>query len=264
MRSILLVCLFAFAGCSAPATDGEAEPDKPKSRPVPPFVKPVDPVSPCPPDDGGKWPRKPRKPRSPAPVGAAVGGKTSPDGREQLNCDLPGRFHQKNTGGSDGAGLCVYASARHAGRWQDDPVFDAIFDWMKRHPGGSYPQKFDQTIAQCAKELGLAPPVYIQIEENDLELLKKASENGLFIGSTYNYSPTGRYGGQRVSHMVSLPHFSDVWVAVLDNNYIGEDNYEWMSPDEYLKVAAGGRKLWAVILLAKSPPPPPKSKETNP
>jgi hypothetical protein len=38
------------------------------------------------------------------------GGRTSPDGREEIQIDLPGAEHMKNTGGRDGAGLCVFTS----------------------------------------------------------------------------------------------------------------------------------------------------------
>jgi hypothetical protein len=65
------------------------------------------------------------------------GGRTSPDGAEEIQIDLPGSQQMKNTGGKDGAGLCVFASMRHSGRWCDEPVFSGLFEWMKRHPGGS-------------------------------------------------------------------------------------------------------------------------------
>jgi hypothetical protein len=232
MRLVSILALLACVGCSTYES-------------VPRTVPPADATK-----------RHPLRPWR--DVGATVGGKVSPDGKEEINCDLPGRFHQKNTGGIDGAGLCVYASARHAGRWQNDPGFAGLFDWMKSHPGGSYPEKFKRTLEQYCKEKGLTVPDYIQVEENDYDLLVAASRNGYMIGSTYSYSPTGRYNGQRISHMVSLAHVSPNWVAVLDNNYIGENKYEWLTPKEYMKTATGGRTLWAVILLVPQPPPCPK------
>jgi hypothetical protein len=192
-------------------------------------------------------------------VGASVGGNVAPDGTE-IHCDLPGELHQKNTGGSDGAGLCVYASARHTGRWQNDRLFDEIFEWMKRHPGGSYPAKFDKTIKQCAQEKGLPVPDYLQVEGSDLEILKLACKTGRMPGVTYSFSPTKRYGGQRISHMVSLVHADDKWFCVCDNNYPGANQFEWMTPQEFARTYTGGRSGWAIILISPpSPPPPPKN-----
>ena len=189
---------------------------------------------------------------------ASVGGSIAPDGKTEIHCDLPGDFHQKNTGGSDGAGLCVYASARHTGRWQGDPLFDLIFDWMKKHPGGSYPEKFKRTLEQCSKESGLPIPEYVQVEGKDLEILKLACRTGRMVGVTYSRSPTGRYGGGRIAHMVSLPHADNTYFAVLDNNYIGSNAYEWMSPDEFVRTC-NPSGYWAVILLTPAPPPPPRN-----
>lgn len=186
-----------------------------------------------------------------------IGGFTSPDGKEQMQCPLPGNLHQRNTGGSDGAGLCVYASARHTGRWQSDPLFDAMFDWMRNYPGGSYPDKFAATLKACAKQKGLVVPDYIQIEDNDIEVLKLACRNGYMPGVTYGYSPTGRYFGRRISHMVSLAHASDDWFAVLDNNYPGENNFEWLKPSEFKGAHIAGGGGWKIILLTVPPPPKP-------
>lgn len=193
-------------------------------------------------------------------IGASVGGKLSPDGSTTIMCDLPGVLHQRNTGGSDGAGLCVYASARHSGRWQNDPAFDAIFDWMKKHPGGSYPEKFKRTLEQCCKELGFDVPRYLQIEGGDLEILKLACKTGRMPCVTYSYSPTGRYGGRRIAHMVSLVHADNNWFCILDNNFPGENKYEWMSPREFAPSYAPSGRGWSIILLTPPPPPPPKNK----
>lgn len=194
-------------------------------------------------------------------AGAVVGGYISPDGKEEMQLPIPGELHQKNTGGSDGYGLCVYASARHAGRWQSNPLFEELFEWMKRHPGGSYPSKFTATLKQCATEKGYTIPTYVQVEDNDLEIIKTATNNGFMPGVTYGFSPSGRYNGQRISHMVTITHATDNWFCVLDNNYPGESNFEWMKPSEFARVysATGGRG-WSVFLLANPPSPAPRNK----
>lgn len=193
-------------------------------------------------------------------IGASVGGPTK-DG-VTISCPLPPDLQQKNVGGSDGAGLCVYASNRHQGRWQNDPAFDGLFDWMRRHPGGSYPSKFTKTLEQFCKEKGYPVPAYVQVESNDLDILRLASKTGRMPGVTYSFSPTGRYGGQRIAHMVSLVHADANNFVILDNNYVGSDQvYEWQSPAEFARVYAGGGTGWAVILL--NPPPPPPVKEAK-
>lgn len=200
------------------------------------------------------------------PVGkAVVGGSVHPDGTA-VACDLPDRFHQKNTGGSDGAGLCVYASARHTGRWQNDAAFEGLFDWMRSKPGGSYPEKFDKTLKQFCQEKGLPVPRYIQVEGGDLEILKLACKTGRMPGVTYCVSPTGRYGGQRIAHMTSLAGAGEGkgpdgkgWYVILDNNY--PQSYEWMSESEFRKAYTGMGGGWAIVLLLPSPPPPPRNQE---
>lgn len=194
-------------------------------------------------------------------MAGSVGGFKSPDGKENMNCPLPESLHQRNTVGSDGLGLCVYASAKHTGQWQSEQLFIAIFDWMKRHPGGSYPTKFTATLKQCAKEKGLPYPDYVQIQDDDIEILKTACKNGFMPGVTYGYSPTGRYNGKRISHMVSVVHASDDWFAVLDNNYPGEQNFEWLSPSEFKGAHVSPSGIgWKVILLTTPPPPKPRYK----
>ena len=73
-------------------------------------------------------------------------------------------------------------------------------------------------------------------------------------------TPIGRYGGQRIAHMVSLVHASERWFAVLDNNYPGETAYEWLSPDEFRRVWDEGNGTWAMVLLTPPPPGPPKNR----
>lgn len=255
-----LLCLsvaILLTGCgvvNAPTPD--------TGRKVPPCpVNPQpDPKPVCPAPD----PHKPRRPWGEchsAPVGAKVGGRTSPDGKEEINCDLPGEFHIHNQGGSDGLGLCVFASMHHSGVWNNDPLFDAIFQWMRSHPGGGYPEKVDAMLKQASAQLSLPVPSYVQLEGKVSELapvLELASKNGLMLCVTYSKSPTGRYGGQRIAHMVNAPHWSKNWVAILDNNYPGDSSYEWMTPEEYTRVCTGGSGgIWAVILLNPCPPPCP-------
>lgn len=193
-------------------------------------------------------------------VGAKVGGNVNADG-VQLQCDLPGKLHLQNKGGSDGAGLCVFTSIAHSARWQNVPLLANFRDWMTKYPGGGYPEKVTDMIQRIAKEKGQAVPDYLQVESTDLDILRLACKTGRMPAVTYSYSPTGRYGGQRIYHMVSLPHADKDTFVVLDNNYPGENQYEWMTEKEFYAAytAKGREKGWAVILLNSGPPPIPKN-----
>lgn len=230
------------------------------SAPAPTPSKPNAPNAPTPKPPPRPEPKPKPKPWGlslSAPVGAKVGGATNEDGTE-LQCDLPGALHQKNKGGRDGAGLCVFTSIAHAAHWQNVPLLEDFRDWMTKHPGGGYPEKVTKMIEQIAKEKGQPVPDYLQVQNNDLEILKAACASGRMPGVTYSSSPTGRYRG-RIAHMVSLVHADDRWFVILDNNYPGADKYEWMSPEEFIKTYSGGRTGWAVILLNPPPPPPPRN-----
>jgi hypothetical protein len=185
-----------------------------------------------------------------------IGGKTSPDGKEEILCDLPGSEHLKNTGGmgrggpGTGAGLCVFTSIEHAGRYQNEPGLIGLQKKMTNEPGGGYPDKVDAMLAKYAPKV-----VYVQYTGKDVSLLKLAMKTSRMVSVTYGYSP--RYGGP-IAHMVNLVHLTDKWAAVLDNNFPGENAYEWMPPDEFYRRWTAGsqdRSGWCVILL--NPPPPP-------
>ncbi len=247
-RTMGLLMLVGAAVAAFVAGPVKVSPDR---GPPAPLVKPAPEPRPTP-----RRPLLPRRPRSSLSSEAFVGGPVGRDGTEVL-CDLPGSLHQKNAAGSDGAGLCVYASARHSGLWQDDEVFQGLFDWMRRHPGGSYPEKFDRTVRQFCEEKGLPVPRYLQVQSNDLEILRAACASGRMPGVTYSFSPTGRYSGRRISHMVSLVHAGPRWFVILDNNYPGEEKLEWLTPEEFRRAYTGGRTGWAVINLEPGPPPIP-------
>ena len=193
----------------------------------------------------------------PSGVGAFVSGPRTPDGTE-VDCDLPGNLHIKNVGGSDGAGLCVFASMHHAGVWHGDAAFDAIFDWMRRHPGGGYPEKVDAMVKQLCQEKSLPTPEYLQVQgPESLDVLATALSRGHLVCVTYGKSPTGRYGGQRIAHMVNAVAGragpQKLW-CVRDNNYPSADKLEWMTEAELRSAYVVGGGGWRIV-LKKSPPP---------
>lgn len=187
-----------------------------------------------------------------------IGGNIAPDG-EEIGCDLPLHLRVKNRGGSDGAGLCVFASLKHSAVWQHVIPLESIFEWMWNKPGGGWPEKVDTVIKQICSEKNAPVPAYVNYTGKDLELLRVALANGHMPGVTYYYSPSGRYSGQRISHMVSLVHLRGNWVGILDNNFPGE--IEWIDVETFKNVCTGGagKNFWAVIFLQPGPPPVPRN-----
>ncbi len=180
-----------------------------------------------------------------------VGGRTSPDNTEQLQIDLPASEHLKNVGGRDGSGLCVFTSVEHSGRWQNVEQLTGFQGKMRKEDGGGWPEKVDKMVSKYAPGT-----TYLQYSGDDTSLLRLAIKTGRMPAVTYGYSP--RYTGTgRIAHMVNLVHLTPRWAAILDNNFPGDDKYEWMAPAEFTrrwKLGGGG---WAVFLLSPPPPPPP-------
>ncbi len=184
------------------------------------------------------------------------GGRTSPDGREEIQIDLPGAEHMKNTGGRDGAGLCVFTSVEHAGRWQNVESIRGFQTKMTKELGGGYPSKLEKMMGKYC-----TGAQFLQYEGNDPSLVKLALSTGRMPAVTYGYSP--RYGSGKIAHMVNIAHLSDRWAAILDNNFPGENRYEWMAPEEFRKRWISGGGGWAVFLLAPPPPPVPVNANDN-
>lgn len=198
-----------------------------------------------------------------SPIEATVGANIAPDGTE-VQIDLPNDRHVRNTGGigprgpGSGAGLCVFTSIQHAADWQGVEVLQDFQKWMTTKPGGGYPSKVDAMIKQKCAEAGKPVPDYLHVTGGDLAMLKLACRTGRMPGVTYCLSPAGRYGGKRISHMVSLVHADDKdHFCIVDNNY--PKTFEWMSEAEFRRTYTGGGGGWAVILLASPPPPPPRN-----
>lgn len=187
-------------------------------------------------------------------------GESAPDGtKPQL--DYPSQRQEKNIA-SRGLGCCVFRSLHHAGDYQDVRCLYRMPEWMvsKGIEGGGYPEKVDKLIPMIAKDRGVPTPEYVQVEGMDLAVLKLACKTGRMPCVTYCRSATGRYNGQRIAHMVNLVAAGvgngpdgKGWYVVLDNNYPGGGQYEWLSEAEFLRTYDPG---WCVILLA--PPPTPR------
>lgn len=263
-NTLLALALLAGAGwcCydhAPPCPDGKCPP----ARPAPRAPEPKRPDKP-----------KPKRPLVPRPWGGEAApsveghvGGPSHQGAE-IDCDLPGERFKRNIA-SKGLGCCVFRSLDHAGDWQNVEAVQGFPEWMVKNgvAGGGYPSKVAQLVPRIAASKGLPEPDFLQVEGPDLEVLKRASKSGRMLCVTYSYSPTGRYGGKRISHMVNVvstpePGSSEGWWVVLDNNYVtpAGQAYEWLSTEEFRGTYAPGGRGWAVILLSPGPPPPPKNK----
>ncbi len=189
-------------------------------------------------------------------IEASVGGRIVPGGAE-IDIDLPESQHLRNKAGTDGAGLCVWTSIDHASRWQNIEILEGIRDYMTKFPGGGWPQRVDKVIPEIAKKKGVPVPQYIQAQGGRelLPLLKKAIDTGRIPCITYGISPTGRYNGRTIAHMVNMVHYGkDGTIGILDNNYPGINNYEYMSEDQFVRTFTTGGGGWCVIFLASGPP----------
>jgi len=204
-----------------------------------------------------KLPRPLIRPRHEADPKSFVNAR-SHDG-EELAADLPGEFHHKNIGSRiDGAGMCVFTSIEHAATWHGIDSFIGFRDWCaSKYPGGGYPSKVDKLIkAYCdAKKIPIPP--YKQWEGKDPDdLLSRIDTSGRMACVTYGYSP--RYHG-RISHMVNCCKFGGKYAVVLDNNFPGEDKYEWMTESELVqRMKSGSNSAWIFVWLDPAPPPMPK------
>jgi hypothetical protein len=177
-----------------------------------------------------------------------VGGPVGPDGKTEVACDLPVSERMRNVGGRDGAGLCVFTSIQNAARYQNELRLVNFQADMRREPGGGYPAKVDTMIAKYGK----GTP-YLQYEGKDPSILKAALATGRMPSVTYNgHDP--HYAGT-IAHMVNLIHLDANWAVVLDNNFVGENQLVWLTPDDFYRRWRGNGGGWSVVLL--SPPPPP-------
>jgi hypothetical protein len=261
-RTLLLaggaaLAVLALLLATAPGPDN---PDRP--APAPPAPDPPCPKDPpCPPRPRPKpWDRQTGMPvgiRGAERFGALVNGPRHADGTE-IDCDLPGEMHRKNVA-SRRQGCCVFTSLHHSAVWQNVPALVEFPAWLHKKglPGGGYPGNVKERITAICKDRGVSEPPYVQVEGDDLEVLRAACRSGRMPAVTYGWSPTGRYGGRRIPHMVSLVAATEKWFVILDNNYPGTSNYEWLTPAEFQKCYAALGGGWAVILLDEGPPPVP-------
>lgn len=194
------------------------------------------------------------------PPNAVEGGLTSPDGKETVMLDLQPALRLKNTGGmgrggpGTGAGLCVFTSLNHAAFVQHVKCLQDLQKRMMSEPGGGYPQKVDQYIKRfCPDMVGK----YTQLANfkatpEDLTLLRDVLLSGRLPCITYDGTLDPHYHYQHIEHMVNLIHLSPDWAAILDNNFIRDNQIIWMKPAAlaWMLTAGHSRPGWVVVFHA--------------
>src|SRR5579884_2261334 len=145
-----------------------------------------------------------------------------------VQIDYPAAKFVKNTGGRDGAGLCVFTSIQFAAEWANVEQLKDFQKWMRDKPGGGWPDKVDQMIA---RKCGGNAPLYLQYEGKDPTIIRRAVESGRIACVTYD----GRdpFYKTHIEHMVCVVGYTDQWVTILDNNQ-GVDRLIWLTPSEFL------------------------------
>lgn len=238
----LLAGLIIFAAITAAGNQAPTPPTNPAPAPAPP---PPAPPKPCP--GPGPCPRP--RPRASDVIGTPHEGGPLSDGLE-VAVDLPVSLRVKNVGGRDGAGLCVFTSIMHSARYQNERALWDFQSKMRSELGGGWPEKVDRMIAKYAPGTR-----YLQYEGSNPEVLEAALKSGRMPGVTYN-GHDSHYGGT-IAHMVNLVYLDANAACILDNNFIGDNQLEWMTRQDFLQRWTGGRSGWAVVLLAPAPAPVP-------
>ena len=256
-RSSLGLLLLLLALLAAWLGNGAKPPAPPQQVPAPAIKRPA----PEPPKkkDGGPWGPRPcpkgQEGAGSAPGKPVIGGRVSPDGKIAVTCDLPASERKKNIA-SRGLGCCVFRTGEYCALWQNEPDLYGLPEKMVKAgiAGGGYPEKVDEVFHKFGPNVQ-----YIQDTTGDAAVLEEILKSGRMAGVTYcGFDP--HYGNQSIAHMVALVAFDRAtgWACISDNNFIGADEFVWMSCDEFLKRwKGGGGGGWTYCLLHCPPPPVP-------
>jgi len=173
---------------------------------------------------------------------------SGPGGRV-ARASMPLTLYIRNTGGSDGAGLCVFTSIYHTGVYQGLWLQD-FRKWMERRPGGGWPEKVDRMLKQYCQEKNVSLPDYIHITGlKQMDLVEKAIASGRMVCITWG-TDYSHYNGQTIAHMVNCVHLDKEWGAIVDNNFPRE--ILWVKRPIFDSYAAwtgrrGSDGFWGII-----------------
>lgn len=163
-----------------------------------------------------------------------------------VNAPIPPEMHFKNTGGSDGAGLCVNTSMTIAG------AFHGIADlWRlaqsslmidsRARPGGSWPEKLERELKEHYPD-----EQWFMWESPTTEQVEAFNAQGLAVCTTTN---TGRlYNYDYIYHYIVTIHLDSLWAMIVDSNDPGK--YHIMPRAEYDRRAPNPEKVWGTVWLS--------------
>lgn len=198
---------------------------------------------------------------------------TFPDGTP-IDLALPARLHMQNTGGSDGAGLCVYTSVVLAARWQNTREVYDLRKFAEGRPGGSYPEKLANDLKVYANRYNITLPPYLQHTGGDDRLLDLCMATRRMACITY--AGKDDFYDSAILHMVNLVHLDQTRGAIQDNNRAGRWTtasrqrilQRWKGLDDngrdlLVPVRQGLRTIWVPagggwVFVWLTPPPPPR------
>lgn len=174
-----------------------------------------------------------------------MGGLSSPDGKTQSVLYGYDGSWPKNIA-SGGLGCCVFRALSYAARLQAVPALTGLPEKMVRDrvPGGGYPDKVDQLIARYGDGAH-----YFQDTDKDFDILELLIRSQRLPCVDYNgHDPHYR---QAIAHCVNVCAYDKAndWVAILDNNYPGNDQIVWMGREQFARRWGG----WLYGLLAATP-----------
>lgn len=233
-----------------------------KNTPTPPIPAPPIPTPPKPKRDlGSAAVEEIYRPTAGAPT--REGGPVSPDGKTEVQVDLPQALRKKNISSPppNGPGCCVFRSIDFASKWQHEAALYDFPEWMVDHnvAGGGWPDKVTELVKKISADRGLPEPEILQYSGDDPSLIAAALKSGrlpciTYCGRDCHYGPS-----KSVAHMTNCVCYdaNTDQVAILDNNFIGGEELVWMSVRDFLERYKGNGTGWTIVLLAPPPVPVP-------
>lgn len=173
-----------------------------------------------------------------------------PDGKV-VRTNMPLNLYIRNTGGSDGLGLCVFTSIYHTGVYQGLPFYD-FRKYMERKPGGGWPEKVDRMVSEYCRAYKYDVPNYVHVYGlKSIDVIELAIRRGHMVCITWG-TDYSHYGGQTIAHMVNCVYLDKDWGAIVDNNFPNE--VLWVRRKTFEKYAAWTGRLsqdglWAIIFF---------------
>ena len=189
-----------------------------------------------------------------------------PDGKP-LALPLPATEHMQNTGGSDGAGLCVYTSVVLSAKWHNLPDVYGLRKFAEGRPGGSYPEKLAADLKTYSTRYNVTLPTYVQHTGGDDEFLDLCFKTRRYPAITYAGADDFYRG--TIAHMVNLTHLDAAHGTIQDNNRAGHWTTDtrtkvlnrWKGLDDNGRpMRLGGYAVgggWAFLWIAPPAPPLP-------